>query len=682
MSRKNPLLHAFHTPFQVPPFESIKTEDYQPAFDQLIKNAREEIGQIANQTETPSFENTIIALERSGRALDQASEIFFNLNSAETSDEMQALASEISPNLTEFANEIMQNENLFARVKAVYDQRSILNLEAEDSMLLEKSYKSFVRSGANLSKSEKEKYRKISRELSVASLKFGENVLAETNGFELVLENESDLSGLPDGIKEAASIASQEKGYKGSWLFTLQAPSYVPFMEYADNRTLREKMYRAFMSKSSKGDALDNQAIVLNLVKLRSEKASMLGYESYAQYVLEERMAEVPEKVNDFLEGLLEKSLPKAKEEIREIERHMKKTGIEEALERWDWAYYSQKLKNEKFDLNDEMLRPYFQLENCIKGIFEVTGRLYGLRFVENDKIPIYHKDVQAYEVLDEQEEHVAVFYTDFFPRSGKRGGAWMTAYRGQWRDTESHRPVVSIVCNFTPSTDTKPSLLTYHEVETLFHEFGHALHGMLANGKYASLSGTNVYWDFVELPSQIMENWLMEKDCLDLFANHYETGALIPEALVQKIKDSSNYHEAYQTVRQLSFALMDMAWHSLANNEAEITNVASFEQAAMKRTELFKTVENTCMSTQFSHIFQGGYAAGYYSYKWAEVLDADAYSVFKEKGIFNKEVADSFKENILSKGGSEHPMALYKRFRGQEPTVEALLERSGLSSN
>lgn len=654
-------------------------EHYQPAFDQLIEESKTEIREIANSVASPTFENTIVALDRSGRKLDRASEIFFNLNSAETSEEMQALATEISPQLTEFNNEIMQNEALFKRVKAVHESKDDLGLDKEDLMLLDKTYKSFVRSGANLDESDKEKYREISKELSMLSLKFGENVLAETNGYEMVIESESDLSGLPDGIKEVAAAAAKEKGHDG-WLFTLHAPSYVPFMEYAENRELREKIFRAFMTKSSKGDDLDNQEIVKKLVRLRNEKAKLLGYNTYADFVLEERMAETPTKVDSFLQDLLQKAKPKAANEVQEIVEYIKRLGDEVELERWDWAYYSQKLKNEKFDLNDEMLRPYFKLENCIAGVFDVATKLYGLQFKENTNIPVYHKDVKAYEVTDKSGKHISVFYADFFPRPGKRGGAWMTSYRGQWKqDGKDHRPVVSIVCNFTPSTESKPSLLTYNEVETLFHEFGHALHGMLADGKYVSLSGTSVYWDFVELPSQILENWLMEKECLDLFAKHYKTGESIPESLVQKIKDSSNYHEAYATVRQLSFGMMDMAWHSLTSDQTQVADVRSFERAAMAPTELFKPVEESCMSTQFSHIFQGGYAAGYYSYKWAEVLDADAYSVFKEKGIFNAEVANSFKQNILSRGGSEHPMELYKRFRGQEPTVDALLERSGL---
>ncbi|MEO9965683.1 MAG: M3 family metallopeptidase [Reichenbachiella sp.] len=680
MASNNPLLQSFETPFGVPPFDKIELGDYKPGIESLIKTTLDEVKVIAESEAEPTFENTIVALERSGHMLDQASGVFFNLNSAETSDEMQALANEISPLLTEFGNEIMQNVQLFERVNTVYESKSELELDKEDQMLLKKTYLGFIRSGANLNENDKKKYRELSNDLAMASLKFGENVLAETNSFELLIENESDLAGLPQGAVDAATLAADEKDHKGMWLFTLQAPSFLPFMEYAENRELREKMYRAYMSKAFKGDDLDNQEIVKNIVALRYEMAQLLGYDTYADYVLEERMAEKPAKVIDFLNDLLDKALPKAKEEVEELKTYIRDLGEDIELERWDWAFYSQKLKNEKYQLDDEMLRPYFQMDKAVEGIFEVAKRLYGLQFKKNDDIPVYHKNVEAYEVEDESGKHIAVFYADFFPRPGKRGGAWMTSYRGQWKTDSDHRPVISIVCNFTPPTESKPSLLTYNEVETLFHEFGHALHGILADGKYSSLSGTSVYWDFVELPSQILENWLMEKECLDLFATHYQSGELIPVDLIEKIKASSNYHEAYQTVRQISFGLMDMAWHSLSGDKIKVADVAIFEQEAMKKTELFNPIPGVCMSTQFSHIFQGGYGAGYYSYKWAEVLDADAFSVFKERGLFDKTTADSFRENILSRGGSEHPMELYKRFRGQEPTVRALLERSGLT--
>ncbi|PIB36763.1 peptidase M3 [Reichenbachiella sp. 5M10] len=679
MSDKNPLLEPFTGPFGVAPFAAIELIHYESAVKQLIEESLAEIDALANSSDAATFENTLVALDRSGKQLSAVAEVFFNLNSAETSDEMQALASKLSPLLTDYSNAIMQNQELFDRVKSVYDTIDQSILDAEDQMLLEKTYKGFIRSGANLSDEEKKIYGENAKELAQLQLKFGENVLAETNAYELILEHEDDLAGLPEGVRDAAALAAEQKGYKNQWLITLQAPSFVPFMEYADRRELREKLYRAYMSKASKGDAHDNQENVKKIVALRYAQAKLLGYDSYADYVLEERMAESPDKVNSFLNDLLEKATPKAKEEVEEVKAFAKAQGLKGELERWDWSYYAQKLKNEKFQINDEMLRPYFKLENAVQGIFEVAKRLYGLTFKKNVEIPVYHEEVSAYEVLDESGKHIAVFFEDYFPREGKRGGAWMTSYKSQYNDGVDHRPIVSIVCNFTPATGTKPSLLTYNEVETLFHEFGHALHGMLANSKYASLSGTSVYWDFVELPSQVLENWVQEKECLDLFAKHYETGETIPEEYIQKIKQSSNFNEGYQTMRQLSFGLMDMAWHSLRGEELEVESVVGFERQAMSRTELFKPIDGACMSTQFSHIFQGGYAAGYYSYKWAEVLDADAFSLFKEKGIFNKEVATSFRDHILSRGGSEHPMDLYKRFRGQEPTVDALLERSGL---
>jgi peptidyl-dipeptidase Dcp len=675
----NPLLTVFDTPFETPPFHLIKNEHFKPAIISLIESSRVEIDQIISNAEPASFHNTVEALEGTGRRLDEVSEIFFNLNSAETSDVLQQLAAEISPILTEFNNEIMQNPGLFARVKSVYDQKEKLNLEGESVMLLIKTYKGFIRSGSNLSGKDKDRFKEISMELSKSTLKFGENVLAETNSFQLILADENDLVGIPTGIKDQAAAAAKEEGHEGKWLFSLHAPSYIPFVEYADNRVLREKMYRAYASKCFQGNEYDNQELVIQIVKLRAGLASLLGYPTYADYVLEERMAETPSKVYSFLNEMLDRSLLKAQNEVKEIRQFISDKGGDIELEKWDWAYYAQKLKKSKFDLNDEMLRPYFKLEYCLEGIFNIAKKLYGIVFIENTDIPVYHKNVKTYEVRDENGNHLSIFYADFFPRKGKRGGAWMTSFRGQWKADIDHRPFISIVCNFTPTTNDKPSLLTYDEVNTLFHEFGHALHGMLADGKYKSISGTSVYWDFVELPSQIMENWLEEKECLDLFARHFETGETIPADLVKKIKDSSKFHAAYQTIRQISFGMMDMAWHSIKTGE-EIENVKTFESNATSKTELFNQVEGTCMSTQFSHIFHGGYGAGYYSYKWAEVLDADAFSLFKEKGIFDKDTAASFKKNILSKGGSEHPMELYKKFRGQEPSIDALLERSGLN--
>ncbi|WP_420315638.1 M3 family metallopeptidase [Ekhidna sp.] len=676
----NPLLSAFDTKHEMPPFSKISIDHYMEGIESALAEAKNEIEAIISNEEEPTFENTIEALENSGDKLQRNNSILFNLNSAETSDELQKIAQDISPKLSEFNSEVKQNEQLFKRVKAVYAKKDDLDLSREQRKLLHETYFDFVRRGVELEGEKKQRFKEISIELSKLSLTFSENILSETNDYELVIEDENDLSGLPEDVIGRAQELAQKKEKKG-WMFTLQAPSYIPFMEYADNRSIREKMYRAFMSKCFKNDDRDNQEIILKTIRLKAELASLLGYSTFADYILEQRMAESSDKVMSFLKDLLEKSFPKAKEEVAELKAFIKSLGDEIELQRWDWSYYSEKLRKEKYELDDEIVKPYFKLENVINGVFMTAEKLFDISFKQNDELEIYHKDVQAYEVIDQTGKTVAIFLADFFPRDGKRGGAWMTSFRSQ-SNHDGHRviPQVSIVCNFTPSSPDHPSLLKFSEVETLFHEFGHALHGMLADTTYKSLSGTSVYWDFVELPSQIMENWCFEKECLDLFATHYETGELIPEDLVDRIKRSSTYHEAYATLRQVSFALLDMAWHSLTVDEANaVSSVSAFEEKAFASTDLFPKVEGTNMSAQFSHIFAGGYAAGYYSYKWAEVLDADAFSVFKQNGVFDKATADSFKENILSKGGTEHPMTLYKKFRGQEPTPDALLKRAGL---
>lgn len=679
----NPLLSSFETVYEMPPFSKIELEHYEEAIESALSEAMQEVQAIIANTEKPTFVNTIEALENSGSKLQRNSSILFNLNSAETSDEMQKIAQNVSPKLSAFNSEVKQNSDLFKRVKEVYAQKDELNLTGEEKKLLHETYFDFVRRGVQLEGDKKERFKEISIELSKLSLLFSENVLAETNEYELEITDESDLSGLPEDVKARAKELALKNGKNSSWIFTLQAPSYIPFMEYADNRALREKLYRAFSSKCFKGNERDNQELILKTIRLKAELASLLSYPTFAHYILEQRMAESPEKVIDFSNDLLEKSLTKAKSEVEEIKEYIKSKGDEITLERWDWSYYSEKLRKEKYELDDELVKPYFKLENVIDGVFKTAERLFGISFRPNKKLEVYHKDVQAYEVLNEEGEVVSIFLADFFPRDGKRGGAWMTSFRNQKYDGDNRIiPQVSIVCNFTPSSAGHPSLLKFNEVETLFHEFGHALHGMLADTKYQSLSGTSVYWDFVELPSQIMENWCYEKECLDMFAKHFESGELIPEDLVDRIKKSSTYHEAYATVRQLSFGLLDMAWHSLSVDEANaIQDVGTFEDKALAVTDLFPKVEGTNMSVQFSHIFTGGYAAGYYSYKWAEVLDADAFSVFKQNGVFDKKTASSFKENILSKGGTEHPMELYKKFRGQEPTPDALLKRAGLIS-
>lgn len=669
----NPLIEKFDTA----PFSKIKNEHFKPAFLQAMKDARAEIDEITNNSEAPTFNNTIVALEFSGQQLDRISSVFFNLNSAETNEEIQKIAQEVSPLLSEFSNDITLNEALFNRVKSVYEQKESLNLSVEEQTLLDKKYKSFSRNGANLSEEKKKRLREIDAELSKLKLKFGENVLAETNKFEMHLTDESDLDGLPDGTKEAASQLAKSKKKEG-WLITLDYPSYIPFMKYAKNRELRKKLSLAFGSKGFHNDELDNQKNVLEIANLRHERANLLGYSTHAHFVLEERMAETPEKVHAFLNELLEKAKPAAQREFKQLEDFAKELDNINKLQKWDGSYYSEKLKQKLFSLDDEKLKPYFKLENVITGVFKVAEKLFGLQFEEVFDIDKYHEEVKTYKVFDTDKNFISLFYADFHPRAGKRGGAWMTSFKSQWKKGgENVRPHISNVCNFTPSTKTKPSLLTFNEVTTLFHEFGHGLHGMLANTNYPSLSGTSVYWDFVELPSQVMENWCYEKEALELFGTNYETGEVIPMELVQKIKDSATFQEGMATLRQLSFGLLDMSWHGA--DPSNITDVKAQETKAFTGTNLYPDTPETCMSTSFSHIFQGGYASGYYSYKWAEVLDADAFAFFKEKGIFNKEVASKFMDNVLSKGGTEKPMVLYKRFRGAEPKIEALLERAGL---
>jgi peptidyl-dipeptidase Dcp len=672
----NPLLQKFNTKHTTAPFSKIKNEHFEPAFKEAIKMAKAEIDAIVNNPNVPTFENTIEALEFSGETLDRLSSVFFNLNSAETNEEIQKIAQEVSPLLSEFSNDIRLNKELFKRVQMIYDIKDEMSLTPEQNMLLTKKYRSFVRNGANLNDEDKTKLREIDKKLAKLSLQFGENVLAETNAFELHITNESELKGLPEGAKEAARSLAKEKG-KDGWIITLDYPSYIPFMTYVEDRYLREKLSNAFGAKAFQNNKYDNQQIVLEIANLRHQRANLLGYKTHAHFVLQERMAETPEKVKTFLNDLLEKATPAADREFTQLKAIAKKDGIAQ-LQKWDGAYYSEKLKKELFNLDQEALKPYFKLENVIDGVFTVAKKLFDLNFTEVTDIDKYHPEVKTYEVTDTNNNFIAVFYADFFPRKGKRNGAWMTSYKDQWKKGgENSRPHVSIVCNFTRPTETKPSLLTFDEVTTLFHEFGHALHGMLANTTYPSLSGTSVYWDFVELPSQLMENWCYEKDALDLFAKHYKTNKPIPMEMVEKIKESANFLEGMQTLRQVSFGLLDMGWHGA--DPSNINNVKAFELEAFADTQQYPDVAVNCMSTSFSHIFQGGYSSGYYSYKWAEVLDADAFEYFKENGIFNKETSDKFKENILSKGGTEKPMKLYKRFRGKEPNSNALLKRAGL---
>lgn len=674
----NILNTTFDTAYNTAPFSKIKDSDFLPAFKVAIKNAKAEIDAIIENKDTPSFENTIEALEFSGEQLDRISNLFFNLNAAETNDDIQKIAQEVSPLLSEFSNDITLNEALFKRVKKVYDTKDELNLNEEQHMLLEKKYKSFSRNGANLTDDKKEQLRSIDKQLSQLQLRFGENVLAETNRYSLLITDEKDLAGLPEGFKEAAAQEAEARNKKG-WLITLNYPSFIPFVTYADNRELRKEVAIASGAKGFKNDALDNQGLVLRIVKLRHDRATLLGYKTHAHFVLEERMAKTPETVTTFLEDLLEKSKPAAEKEFKELENFAKELDRIDNLEKWDSAYYAEKLKQKLFSLDDEQLKPYFKLENVINGVFTIAHKLFDLNFEKISNIDTYHDDVETYKVTDKNGDLVSIFYADFFPREGKRNGAWMTSYKPQYiKNGINERPHVSIVCNFTKPTKSKPSLLTFNEVTTLFHEFGHALHGMLANTTYPSLSGTSVFWDFVELPSQVLENWCYQKEALELFATHYETGELIPMDLIEKIKKSSNFQEGMQTLRQVSFSLLDMSWHATDNPEA-ITSVKDHENIIFENTSLFPIVPENCMSTSFSHIFQGGYSSGYYSYKWAEVLDADAFEYFEEKGVFNKEVATKFKDHVLSQGGTAEPMELYKRFRGQAPKPEALLRRAGL---
>ncbi len=669
----NPLLQTFDTA----PFSEIKSQHFLPAIKNGIALAKKEIDEIISNQEKATFSNTVEALDYTGELLDRVTSAFFNLNSAETNEEIQKIAQEASPLLSEFSNDIALNQELFKRIETVYLQRDELDLTTEQYTLLKKKYKSFSRNGANLAENKKKELREIDKELSKLGLNFGENVLAETNSFEMLLTDVSDLDGLPDGAKEAAKAMAESKEKKG-WLITLDYPSYVPFITYAKNRELRKKLAIAFGSKGFHNNDYDNQSIVLKIANLRHQRASLLGYPSHAHYILEERMAETPDKVFSFLNEILEKAKPAAEREFKQLASFAKELDGIDQLQKWDGAYYSEKLKQKLFDLDDEKLKPYFKLENVIEGVFTVASKLFGLQFEETNQVDKYHEEVKTYNVSDLNGNFIAIFYADFHPRPGKRNGAWMTSYKPQMRKNDTNiRPHISIVCNFTKPTPSKPSLLTFNEVTTLFHEFGHALHGMLANTTYPGLSGTSVYWDFVELPSQVLENWCYEKEALELFAKHYETGEVIPMELVKKIKESSTFMEGLSTMRQLSFGLLDMSWH--AQDPSDITDVKEHEKKVFAETSLYPDVAKNCMSTAFSHIFQGGYSAGYYSYKWAEVLDADAFEYFKENGIFDKDIANKFKENVLSKGGTENPMTLYKRFRGHEPKPEALLKRAGL---
>lgn len=678
MTKQNPLLEKFALKDQAVPFDQIKTEHFMPALDEAIQQAKTNIEAIKRNKSEPSFENTIVALETCSEIVERVIGIYGNLESAHASEEHQALAKDIYPKYTTFSSDVALDEEIFHKVKVVYDKRNSLDLNKEQLKLLEKSYLSFTRNGALLDNSGKEKLRGIDQELSILGPKFSEHVLKATNSFEMLLDKKSDLEGLPEGAIEAAAFLADSKGHKGQWLFNLQMPSYLPFLTYAKNRALREKVWKAYNSKAFK-DKYDNQDTIKKIVTLRHQRAQLLGFKTHADFVLAERMAKDPATVKEFLTKLLEPSKAAAKRDFAEVSAFAKETEGISDLQPWDFSYFSEKLKEKKYSFNEEDLRPYFKLENVVEGVFEHARRLYGLVFKETQDAPKYHPEVKAYEVFEEKTgKYISLFYTDFFPRETKKGGAWMTTFRDQGlMDGDVRRPHVSIVCNFTKPTPTKPSLLSYDEVRTLFHEFGHALHGMLSDCTYRSLSGTNVYWDFVELPSQIMENWVGEKGGLDLFARHYETNEPIPADLVAKIKRSSQFQAGWSSLRQLQFGLLDMAWYS--QDPSKISDIDAFEIESTKETRILPKIEGTNSSCSFSHIFAGGYSAGYYSYKWAEVLDADAFEYFQEKGLFDEEVAKKFKDNVLSRGGTEHPMELYKKFRGREPDPKALLRRDGL---
>lgn len=692
-NKMNPLLTDSTLPYGAPQFDKIKTEHYLPAFEQAITEAKAEIDAIVNNPDAPTFENTVAALDEAGGRLNDAAGIFYNLMEADTNDQMQDIAEKVSPMMTEYSMYVSLNEPLFARVKAVHE--SAEGLEPDQARLLEKTWKSFVRSGANLGAEDKETYSKLSEQLSLLTLQYGKNVLAATNAFTLNLTDEADLEGLPDFVREAAVETAKSKEMEG-WAFDLSAPSYGAFMKYSTRRDLRQKMWMAYNTRATEGEN-SNIELCRQIAESRLKIANILGYETYADYALEERMAKNPQTVNEFIQKLLEPSLPAAKAEVKELYEYARANGFEDSeIQPWDFGFWSEKLKDARYSINDEQLKPYFRLESCIDAAFGLAGKLYGLTFEERKDIPVYHPDVKVYDVKDADGVHKALFYADFFPRASKRGGAWMTEFRGQSIvNGVEKRPFISLVTNFTKPTAGKPALLTHDELTTLLHEFGHSLHGILAEGRYSSLTGTNVSRDFVELPSQIMENWAFEPEFLDTFARHFETGEALPDTLINKIVEAKNYNAAYAQVRQLQFGILDMAWHTLKGGSEsghfdrlsdlktmqELGTIA-FEKAALKSSNVIPSIPQACISTSFSHIFSGGYSAGYYSYKWSEVLEADAFSLFKEKGIFSTEVSHSFRDNILSKGCSEDEDVLYRRFRGHDPEPEALLEKLGIVRN
>ncbi|MDP4194190.1 MAG: M3 family metallopeptidase [Bacteroidota bacterium] len=676
----NPFLKEFSVSNGVPPFDQIKVEHYLPAFKEGIKQQQAEIELIVNSSEAPDFENTIAAMESSGALLDRVSSVFYNMMSSNTSEELQKIAKDISPLLSKHNDDILLNEKLFKKVKSIYEQKDKLLLTEEQKMLLEKTYKEFVRGGANLDEQKKNQLREINKELSLLSLQFGENLLKETNAFELVIEKESDLSGLPQTLINSASETAKGRGYKNKWVFTLQNPSIMPFLQYADNRLLREKIFKAYINRGNNNNKNDNKVIITKIASLRVKRANLLGYKTHADFVLDENMAKTSENVYKLLRQLWTPALKVAKKETEELQQMIHKEGNTFKLEAWDWRYYAEKLRKEKYDLDDEQLRPYFKLENVREGAFLVANKLYGVTFSERTDLPKYHNEAKAFEVREADGKFLGILYTDYFPRESKRGGAWCSSFRKQSiKDGKDITPVMVNVCNFSKSTGDKPALLTFEEVTTLFHEFGHALHGLLSHTTYDKLSGSAVPRDFVELPSQIMENWAGEPEVLKTFAKHYKTGETIPQELVDKIKNSEHYGQGFATVEYLAASFLDLDWHTLADTNK--VDAEKFETNSLNKIGLMPEIVVRYRSTYFNHIFNGGYSSGYYSYIWAEVLDADAFEAFKETSLFDQKTARSFRDNILSKGGTEEAMTLYKRFRGSDPKIEPLLKRRGLES-
>ncbi len=676
--QKNPFLQTWNTPFGTPPFDKIQEKHYMPAYLEGMKQQMEEVDAIINNSEEPTFENTLEALDNSGKLLDKIDNVFSNLNSSTTNDEMQKIAKEVSPLLSKHYDDISMNDKLFARIKAVYNKRDQLQLDTEQFKLLEKTYKDAVRGGALLNDEQKDKLRAINAELSKLSLQFGENVLKENNEFKLVLDKKEDLAGLPASVIAAAEEAAKEHGEEGKWVFTLHKPSLIPFLQFSDKREYREIMLKGYIERGNHNNELDNKDILKKMASLRVKRANLLGYETHAHYILEKNMAKEPEHVYELLWKLWKPALNKAKAEAYDLQAMINKEGGNFKLEPWDWWYYAEKIKKEKYELDDEELRPYFQLENVRDGAFAVANKLYGITFTELPDVKVYHPDVKVFEVKDADGSHVGVLYTDYFPRASKRGGAWMSSFRKQSNNGEYITPLITNTCNFTKPTGDTPSLLSLEEVSTLFHEFGHALHGLLSDCKYNELSGTSVPRDFVELPSQIMENWASEPEVMKSFAKHYKTGETIPDELLAKIEKAGKFNQGFATVEYLAASFLDMDWHTLAETKEQ--DVESFENASMQTIGLIPEIVVRYKSPYFRHIFAGGYSSGYYSYIWAEVLDADAFQAFKENGIFDRETAMAFRNNVLAKGGSEDPMKLYVKFRGQEPDIKALLERRGLN--